>query len=547
MNAGKRSPIDAGLIVIVVLGLLYGLFESHRYFWDALIDCRYIEQPFDLRHMVHPGHPLFPLAFYRIFHMFGDDITWRSIHFFRAVSIIFSLAGLLTFHGIMKQVTQSRWASAISTLCLGLTAAWWQHSASGNVYIISTTFLLLSLYTYILGTKRGGSIILTLIHRIFFALSVLFCGFAIIFIVGFLGAEFIRRRAESGTGGAVAESVGHALITALFAIVPYVLMPVLFLGVGFPGEISPWLHDYDGAMPHFAGDVEASFRGTLRLGAESVTSLPMAAKVAFSGYEGAHFNATMGIYYLVFVAIAIGLGAGGLYAARRYGKMPAASTAFAAFSVVAIVVVGIYIIVVYPGSISHRLFLMPLVIGLIASWLGAVTSKWPRAIYILWLILPLVLFLNNWYVRFDRDRDAVNNPYISEAERVKQGIRPGDLLIDSKVREGIFRHAYFLYFDGIDSKHLFEIPGVMDRDRKTYRDFMTGYSASGRNIFIHEDAIQDEDAMQLLIRGMGADTNPVDLQAFVMDELLPISTFTINAKKYFVVVPTPFIEPESGE
>ena len=536
MPLTKKYPFWPGVVAILLLAVLYAAVHSYRYFWDGLIGCYSLEQPYDAGKLIRPAHPVFPLVFYNLFRIFAADISGRSIHMLRVVSIIFSLIGLAAFYGLLKRITGSHFTSGLAVLCVGVSAAWWHHSISGNTFIISIAFLLFSLYVFMWEREGKSNTAGYILHLLFFALAVMFHRFAFFFIIPFALAAFTRRfNVTKSVSLSALFSIGYIIVTSLITAIAFLMLPYLFLGVNTTGGLQGWWNDYDSALPYFTGGFEKSFRGLFSAGLGGITALPRSANLAFKHWEGAQPNAVAGLYYIIFVIIGLGLFFAVKSTSRDDRKLSTLETTFAAFNISALIIVGVICTVLHPYSLSHHLFLIPLVAGILAPWLHRIMRDKPRRMQLLWLIIPVALLCNNWFVKFNRDRTAENNPYIYQAEKAAVAVNDGDLLIDSGVEEGIFRHAYMLYFSGIDSRHFFELPGVMEEDRQRYHRELMKYYSKGNRIIIHEDAIENEKAMLTLLRGMGSRMSLEGYQEFVVQfmDTRP-SYFVINAKNYYI-------------
>ena len=528
-----KRAIFYPLATILALGALYAAIPSYRYFWDSLIDCRYIETKVDLPKLVNPLHPLFPLAAYPLFRTLQPDIAGHSINMFRIVSIIFSLIGLITFYAILRKAAASHVLCAIATLSLGLTASWWHYSISGNTVVISMAFLLLSLLFYMPRSDGGAARGPMILHRLFFAISVLFSRLNFLFIIPFAVTDYIKRHEAPGSGaGAFIQTLKYSLVTLLCAAVPFFLLPAVSLGIWTPAGIGRWFNDFPGALPHITGDAADRLRGLLAAGLGNILALSRDANFAFKAYQGAPPNLRSMPYFIAFIFLAISFLAGIVFIAGRRKEFSANGRILASFCIGTILIVGGYFLIRQPFATT--IFALPSLAMLFSLWaLQAMRGK-PRVYSLLWLLLPLLILTNNWFIKFNRDRFPDNNPYIYEASSVPNIVKDGDLLIDSGVNEGLFRHAYLLYFAGIDSRSLFQIPGVMNRDFEAFSIEMTRQLESGHKILIHEDAVQNEESMKLLIGGMGADYTPDELLDFIGNVIEPRYYFVINAKKYYV-------------
>lgn len=536
MPIWKQWPFYPGFVAIVLLAVLYAIVPSYRYFWDALIDCHNIEKAFDPQNLIHPTHPLFPLIFYNGFRMFIADIDGKAIHMLRACSTLFSILGLVAFFLILRRITGSYFSSGLAVLCTGLTSVWWSHSVSGNAFIISVAFLLLSLYTYTLRDKHRSGTLMTVLHWVFFAMAVLFQRFTLFFIIPFAFAEYSRCFDYfKNVGPAIFNTVIYFIVLVLFAVVPFILIPVLGLGIKTGTEWWTWWSGYDGALPYFTGGFEKSFRGLFTAGLGSITALPRSANVSFRHYEGAPPNVVAGLYYIVLVIISVGIFIAIKMSSKDDNKLSSIERTYSAFNISALIIVGVVCTVLHPYSLSHRLFLIPVVIGILTPWLHRLMANKPLKIQLLWLIIPIALFCNNWVVKFNNDRHINNNPYIYGATKAAGVIQPDELLIDTGVDEGLFRHAYMLYFTDINSRHFFDLPGVEEEDAAAYREELMKYAASGRRIIIHEDAIQSDKAMLTLLMGMGSQMSLEAYLEFVVQPVEPREYYIINAKKYIVV------------
>jgi len=532
MPRHEKWSIWFGIAAIAALAILYAAIPSYRYFWDTLIDCHYLEGKFDVAKLMHPLHPLFPLTGYYLFRALEPDITGRSIYMLKSVSMIFSLIGLIAFYAILKRATATHFLSAVATLTLGLTVAWWQHSISGNTLIIAMTFILLSLLFYLPGSEgRIGKIPMAL-HRLFFTIAVLFSRICFLFLIPFVIVDYIRRYGASGSHSkALTRTVAYTLITLLCAAIPFLLIPALSLGIRTPADFVAWSNDFPGALPHLTGGTGDRFRGLLTTGLGDIIALPGIVNVAFKAYQGAPPNLRSTPYFIAFIVLAISFLASIVYTSTRWNELNLTQRIFALFNISAVIIVGGYIIVRQPYAIT--IYALPSFASIFALWAFSVTRGKPKPYAWLWLLLPAMILTNNWFVKFSRDRFPSTNPYIYEASSVPHIIGEGDLLIDSGVNEGLFRHAYLLYFSGIDSRNLFQIPGVLDKNFEEFSIEMTQHLNSGHKIFIHEDALQNEDSMRFLINGIGADYTPEELLDFISNVIEPRYYFVINAKKYY--------------
>jgi len=527
----KRS-IWLGIAAIAALAGLYTTINSYRYFWDSLVDCHYMEGQFDLAKLVHPLHPLFPLAGYYLFRALEPDIAGRSIYMFKFVSLIFSLIGLIAFYALLKKATGSHPLCAVATLSLGLTAAWWQCSISGNTTIIAMTFILLSLLFYLPGSEGKTGKGPMALHRLFLALAVLFSRICFLFLIPFVIVDYIRHYSASGSNRqAFISTVKYSLITLLCAAIPFFLIPAISLGIWTPAAFGKWFNDFPGALPHLAGDIGDRFRGLLVTGLGNILALPREANMAFKAYQGAPPNLRSTPYFIAFIILAISFLASIVYIFAKWTELNLLQRIFTWFNISTVIIVGGYTVIRQPYAIT--IYTLPFFTSIFTLWAFNISRGKPKPYAWLWLLLPAILLTNNWFVKFNHDRFPNTNPYIYEATSASRIIAEGDLLIDSGVNDGLFRHAYLLYFSNVDSRNLFEIPGVMEKNFETFSIEMTRQLDSGHRVLIHEDALQNEDSMRLLINGMGADYTPEELLDFVDNVIEPRYYFVINAKRYY--------------
>ncbi len=532
MQSGRRTSYILGLLTLAALATLYATVTSYRYFWDTLIDCHYIEGPWNPAKLVHPQHPLFPLIAHIKFRWLTSDLTGMSIHIMRIVSIFFSIIGLGLFYAGLVRVTRSHPLAALATLSLGLTAAWWHHSIAGNPTIVSMAFILLSLLFILPGGNASPSKWMIFFHRIFFILAVMFSRTSALYLIPFTILVFTISAGREDVKSPFLSCIKYFIITFLYIAIPFYLIPGFLIGAWSPAKFSAWWNDYAGYLPHPTAGFNEWVRGLLAAGMGSIIALPRDVNLAFKAWQGTAPNLLSLPYFALVIIFVVGFVSCISYLGRKRAQLNRGERGFYWFCVMSILFVGGPVLIRQPYAIT--IFSLPFVTGIFALWASRIMVGKPKWVAWIWLLVPVILLVNNWEIKFDRDRNPDNNPYIYESTLVAQAISPEDILIDSGVDEGLQRHGYDLYFANVDSIDIFQIPGALEADRNRVRQELAKYYESGHMVIIHQDAVENEEAMQKLIDGMGAKFTPQELQDFILDAMHPAFYFVINSKKYYV-------------
>jgi hypothetical protein len=168
------------------LALIYLMTLTANYFWDGITFASHIEKVAigqdRFERLFHQNHLLYNAVGYVLYRgARGVGLSVRALTVLQLASVAFGSFAIAVFFQIAERMMRNRYAAALSSIALGLSAVWWKLSTDANAYILAVLLILLCLKNllgpkprwYAAGLPLAGAMLIHELASLFFLAAIL--------------------------------------------------------------------------------------------------------------------------------------------------------------------------------------------------------------------------------------------------------------------------------------------------------------------------------------------------------------------------------------
>ena len=155
-NAIKSRRLQTFIIVTSSV-FLYLATLTADYYWDGITFALQIEKVARMERgaflLFHQNHLIYEALGYACYGLMRFlSVPIRALYLLQVMNVFAAAAAIAVFFRLAENVSQSRYASVISSMALAVSAVWWKVATDANAYVISI-LLMLGCASTLLGTK----------------------------------------------------------------------------------------------------------------------------------------------------------------------------------------------------------------------------------------------------------------------------------------------------------------------------------------------------------------------------------------------------------
>ena len=187
------AGVSKGARVLTTPGIIGGSLASiyvttltANYFWDGITFASQIEKVTrgqgraDL--LFHQNHLLYNALGYVLFCVArAAGLNIRALTVLQLANVVFGSLAIAVFFQIAERMMRNRYAAALSSIALGLSAVWWKLSTDADAYILAMLLILLCLKNllssnprwYVAGLALAGAMLIHELASLFFLAAIL--------------------------------------------------------------------------------------------------------------------------------------------------------------------------------------------------------------------------------------------------------------------------------------------------------------------------------------------------------------------------------------
>lgn len=168
------------------LALIYVMTLTANYFWDGITFASHIEKVAvgqdGVSRLFHQNHLLYNAVGYVLYRLArGAGLSVRALTVLQVANVVFGSFSIALFFQIAERMMRNRYAAALSSIALGLSAVWWKLSTDADAYILAVLLILLCLKNllgstprwYIAGLALAGAMLIHELASLFFLAAIL--------------------------------------------------------------------------------------------------------------------------------------------------------------------------------------------------------------------------------------------------------------------------------------------------------------------------------------------------------------------------------------
>ena len=167
------------------LALIYAMTLTANYFWDGITFASYIEKvaigKAGADRLFHQNHLLYNVVGYVLYRGAGvAALSARALTVLQLANCAFGSFAIAVYFQIAERMMRNRYAAALSSIALGLSAVWWKLSTDADAYILAVLLILLCLKNllgptprwYIAGLALAGAMLIHELASLFFLAAI---------------------------------------------------------------------------------------------------------------------------------------------------------------------------------------------------------------------------------------------------------------------------------------------------------------------------------------------------------------------------------------
>jgi hypothetical protein len=168
------------------LALIYAMTLTANYFWDGITFALCIEKvaigKAGADRLFHQNHLLYNAIGFVLYRgARAAGLSVRALTVLQLANVGFGSFAIALYFQIAERVTRNRYAAALSSIALGLSAVWWKLSTDADAYILAVLLILLCLKNllgptprwYIAGLSLAGAMLIHELASLFFLAAIL--------------------------------------------------------------------------------------------------------------------------------------------------------------------------------------------------------------------------------------------------------------------------------------------------------------------------------------------------------------------------------------
>jgi len=400
--------------------LVYLLFPTKNYYWDGVFFARVIESaPGFHAPLFHPNHLLYNVVGYFLYKATqAVGLKWRAIEVLQVANSVVSVLTAYLLYQILKRSLRSNYLVWSLTLAFAFSSTWWKFSTDANAYIFSVFCLLLAFYFTLEKFKPRP-----LLVAVIFSAAALLHQLAVIAYPVIALALFWQASATSPRKRALLVAQ-FCLLSFLLVFTTYYYCFYLITGTWSPARFAQWGTSYspDASFSFdFLSNLGYTLRGNVRLFFNARPS-------SLRGLLSPAIVVTIAVFAVLVLLWLIAIVRGARLRnfrtkdlwARLFGERPMK---------IYLLWIGLYIVFLFfwlPHNTFYRLFYLPPIILLVASWLITRTGH-EKPTYRLGLFVA-VMALSNFLFFIYPNSHAEKYPPLSLALEMNSVWKPGTVV-----------------------------------------------------------------------------------------------------------------------
>jgi len=534
--------LAAYICTVIFIATVFIIFPCRQYFSDGLVYAYDIET--SLKWIIHPHHPLFPLAPQFVFRQLGGlQAGISGLGVLLAWSTVF---GILACLGILSILRTAKFAPATVLGGVALFAfshgTWYfsttpnQNSTALAMQVFSLISLLVIFRKLPQAPSRGEIIVAGFITSLALLASqlnaVLLLPFFYVLLLG------------DTPSNVKAKNVGVYMISIIIIGGGFwMLLAIGLQGVGTWKDFAAWQQSYITSGHYWASDLRDSLTRTWH-GAPDLHLAYLHQKGSLFGGMSENIGSkewfkwvTVSLAQLVVLLFIIVETVRGVY--RWIGKklrLPIQN-----IGLLIALPIMLFSFVFTPEWINYRILYLPGFLLFLAPVLERdflLGKPRLRTIWPLLLIIISLLFAN-FTVKFLPGSNPGRNPFLMEAKQLDEQFGRHDRIFFISSGEGDLRIKYTRYFTECSVTRIIDlVAGIRDRPGEVEAFFREGV-VNGGSVVVHEDAISSPEAVKHTNDKYGIDIQPNEVGDFFKSHFRLQHQLNIRDEVYFVFEPLP--------
>jgi hypothetical protein len=258
-----RRVMTTPVVIGGSLALIYVMTLTANYFWDGITFASHIEKVAigkdGAARLFHQNHLLYNTIGYVLYRIArGASPTVRALTILQLANVVFGSFAIAVLFQIAERVMRNRYAAALSSMALGLSAVWWKLSTDADAYILAVLLILLCLKNllgptprwYISGLALAGAMLIHELASLFFLAA----------IIVVFSSKLIRQKLWFACGmGGLAWSITLVVYYACAATLHGMTDPLAVVrwAVSNPSQATPSLNPLHGILTTPARNIDA--------------------------------------------------------------------------------------------------------------------------------------------------------------------------------------------------------------------------------------------------------------------------------------------------
>lgn len=163
------------------LALIYAMTLTANYFWDGITFAYCIEKVTigkgGADRLLHQNHLLYNAVGYVLYRgTRAAGLSARALTVLQLANVAFGSIAIALYFQIAERMMRNRYAAALSSIALGLSAVWWKLSTDADAYMLAVLLILVCLKNllgptprwYIAGLALAGAMLIHELASLFF-------------------------------------------------------------------------------------------------------------------------------------------------------------------------------------------------------------------------------------------------------------------------------------------------------------------------------------------------------------------------------------------
>lgn len=518
---------------VIIGGLLLTLvicsFPNYNYFTDNLVDAYAIET--SVNWLVHPHHPLYPLAPQAIFRLLGglrSGIT--SLGLMHVLSISFGVIGLWLMIFMLRVTGASNTMILAGASIYGLSNGVWYFNTVPNQNILALMLHLLTLLVIIVTSMRapGGTPpgrIITI--GILTSLAILSSTLNLILVLPAIYLLLIRASNGPRWKNLVVYLVSLVVVWGgLWSFLNYGLK-----GSGASEVFQDWRYSGLLSPRYWAGDLLDSLQRTWHGATELHLSNLWEDGSLFSRWDGEFRSIPLRLGQMIVLLFLIIETIRGILFWITSRPRPVIQN----IAIITGLPVFLFYLVFTPELLNYRILYIPSFILFISFIMErdfglrrpSIRKAWPLALVI------ISLFLTNFTLKFLPESNPDNNPYIIEAKQLGADYGLHDRIIYLSAMDNDYRIKHTQYFTQCNVTRVIELVAALRANPEEVEAFFRDGIKDGGKVLVHEDVLFSQECYAWINKKHGTDIQPLEVAAFFNSNFRVTDEFHAEREEIF--------------